>query len=108
MSESSHPKEKLEIRYYGISPGQTSTATKTKEEVKELVERFLELPIEGLEVHFKWIQKEADPVEPEIVFCSCGKTFDWENWDGETLPCPKGAMESIRHLHQGHTLMKRR
>lgn len=49
--------------------------------------------------------KEAEEEkEPEIVKCSCGETFDWENWDRETLPVPKGVMESIRHFDMGHTL----
>lgn len=43
--------------------------------------------------------------EPEIIYCSCGETFDWEHWDQKTFPIPKGLQESIRHLDQGHKLM---
>jgi len=42
--------------------------------------------------------------EPEIVNCSCGETFDWENWDRKTWPMPKGIHEAVRHLDMGHTL----
>ena len=49
--------------------------------------------------------KEVTPdPEPEIVKCSCGETFDWENWDRKTIPVPKGVMEAIRHFDMGHTL----
>jgi len=49
--------------------------------------------------------KEVAPEpEPEIVKCSCGATFDWENWDRKTLPVPKGVTEAIRHFDMGHTL----
>ncbi len=42
----------------------------------------------------------------EPVHCSCGKVFDWENWDRKTIPIPKGVHESMRHLVKGHTLLR--
>lgn len=32
------------------------------------------------------------------VQCSCGEIFDWEDWDGESIPVPKGIQDSIEHI----------
>lgn len=51
----------LEIHYHGGYAGNVYAGPKTKEEVKELIERFLDLPIEGLGLRFEWVQStEAD------------------------------------------------
>lgn len=55
MTESSNPKKKFEIRYSGGHAGSVYVGPKTKEEVMELIQRFLDLPLEGLGVHFEWV-----------------------------------------------------
>lgn len=46
----------LEIQYHGNYAGKYF-GIKTVEEVRELVNRFLDLPIEGLEISFKWVER---------------------------------------------------
>jgi len=55
---------KLEIHYHGGYAGNTYAGSKTKEEVMEIIERFLDLPIEGLGVRFEWVpSSEAEGID---------------------------------------------
>ena len=66
--------------------------------ILDLTEHLLEVEYRGA------MMRPEPPHEPEIVNCSCGETFDWENWDRGTFPVPKGVMEAVRHLDMGHTI----